>query len=85
MKYLYQIGDTQTYIYNKQINQYADDCGGRLTHELINRLTESYRSQLGVLFEVYFDELALLSYFMEREGVDIIKVVEKTPLDKEGL
>lgn len=78
MKYLYQIGETQTYIYNNTINKIADNNNGKLTTEIINKTSKILRQEYGALFEAYFDDLALLSYFMQRENVNEITVIEKT-------
>ena len=76
MKYLYKMGETETYIYDEVVNGLADNNGGVLTLDQIKYAIHQLQKE-GMKYFHIIDEFCLLLYFIERENVDKAIVIEK--------
>ena len=76
-KYLFKMGNIETYVYDEFVHQLADSYDGVLRLETIKnaiKVLEEY----GNKYYFQMDALSLLMYFIEKEGVDTAVVVEKS-------
>lgn len=76
MKYLYKIGNIETWVYDDSVNYFADTNNGTLTKEQILHLIQKL-GEYGNKYWAVIDSLSLLTYFMDKESVESTTVVDK--------